>query len=215
MACLLEYSRAILPHYNIEMQTRIQWTGFGSTSTLSIPVRMSEEDYSALGSFIHKSLPADLRVDPYASSVVPRTGLEKSSFSIRKYVEENRQRETQDNEMEEASTEDTGVEETPDIPREGSEGTPVILEEVEDPDSNSTHIEAASSSFGNFMFDIYQSASFSSPAQLTSQRNRFQYIQEYYRRMIQLLESSRKQVPASDEAINSLVIVVALLGAFR
>ena len=56
---------------------------------------MSEKDYSALGSFIHKSLPTDLRVDPYASSVVPRTGLEKSSFSIRKYVEENRQMETQ------------------------------------------------------------------------------------------------------------------------
>ena len=167
---------------------------------------MSEKDYSALGSFIHKSLPTDLRVDPYASSVVPRTGLEKSSFSIRKYVEENRQMETQDNEVDGAS-----VEKTVGTPQEAGEGTPVILEEVEDPDANATHIEAASSNFGNFMFDIYQSASFSSPAQVTSQRNRFQYIQEYYRRMIQLLESSKKQVPASDEAINSLVIVFVML----
>mgnify|MGYP004519660231 FL=1 len=172
---------------------------------------MSEKDYSALGSFIHKSLPTDLRVDPYASSVVPRTGLEKSSFSIRKYVEENRQMETQDNEVDGASVENTEMEETVGTPQEAGEGTPVILEEVEDPDANTTHIEAASSNFGNFMFDIYQSASFSSPAQVTSQRNRFQYIQEYYRRMIQLLESSKKQVPASDEAINSLVIVFVML----
>lgn len=172
---------------------------------------MSEKDYSALGSFIHKSLPTDLRVDPYASSVVPRTGLEKSSFSIRKYVEENRQMETQDNEVDGASVENTEMEETFGTPQGAGEGTPVILEEVEDPDANATHIEAASSNFGNFMFDIYQSASFSSPAQVTSQRNRFQYIQEYYRRMIQLLESSKKQVPASDEAINSLVIVFVML----
>ena len=169
-------------------------------------MRMSEE-HSALGCFIHKSLPSDLRVDPYASAVVPRTGLEKPSFSIRKYVEENRQREMQDIEVDQASTESEETEETPEVPREVNEGTPVILEEVEDPDAGTTQIEAASSSFGNFMFDIYQSASFSSPVQLTSQRNRFQYIQEYYRRMIQLLESSKKQVPASDEAINSLVIV--------
>lgn len=172
---------------------------------------MSEEDYSALGNFIHKSLPADLRVDPYASSVIPRTGLEKSSFSIRKYVEENGKRETQNNEVDEASVANTEMNEAAEVPQEAGEGTPFILEEVEDPDA--THIEATSSNFGNFMFDIYQSASFSSPVQVSSQRNRFQYIQEYYRRMIQLLESSKKQVPASDEAINSLVIVIFYFGA--
>ena len=87
--------------------------------------------------------------------MVPRTGLEKSSFSIRKYVEENRQMETQDNEVDGASVENTEMEETVGTSQGAGEGTPVILEEVEDPDANATHIEAASSNFGNFMFDIY------------------------------------------------------------
>lgn len=82
--------------------------------------------------------------------------------------------------------------------------------EMEDPSLSlhvNTPVRRALNSFGNFIFDIYQSSAYYLPSQYSPSRNRFQYMSEYYRRMVHLIEESNKQEAASEETIEHLCVV--------
>lgn len=167
-----------------------------------------EGESSLFGRFIHDSIPDSLRVNPFAVEVTPCVEIQKQSFSIREY--------TQNNELNVDSVESDceAVDETldentvPVSPHESPESGYAVLEEVEEDDLTSQQLSSSTRTFSSFMFDVYQSASFYVPNIVVQQRSRLQYVQEYYRRMITLLESSKKQIPASEEALSSLVIVI-------
>ena len=168
-----------------------------------------EGESSIFGRFIHETIPESLRVDPFAVEVTPRMEMQKPSFSIREFsrnYELNVVAEENDcEEVDESLNENS----TPLSTHTGPEPANMDLVEVEDEElgSSSQQMSSSARSFSTFMFDVYQSASFSVPDVAVQQRSRLQYIQEYYRRMIHLLESSKKQIPASEEALSSLVIV--------
>lgn len=82
--------------------------------------------------------------------------------------------------------------------------------EIEDPSISlhvNTPVRHALNTFGNYIFDIYQSSAYYLPSQYSPSRNRFQYMTEYYRRMVHLIEESSKQEAASEETIEHLCVV--------
>ena len=82
--------------------------------------------------------------------------------------------------------------------------------EIEDPSISlhvNTPVQHALNTFGNYIFDIYQSSAYYLPSQYSPSRNRFQYMTEYYRRMVHLIEESSKQEAASEETIEHLCVV--------
>lgn len=174
-------------------------------------IRMSTEGESSIfGRFIHETIPESLRVDPYAMEVTPRMELQKPSFSIREFTRNCELNPTIEESESEEAVETQDPNSVPLTPHEEVDPANTDLVEVDDEElgTSSREMNSSARSFSTFMFDIYQSASFSVPNPVVQQRSRLQYIQEYYRRMIHLLESSKKQIPASEETLSSLVIVV-------
>ncbi|KAK8832557.1 hypothetical protein WA577_004818 [Blastocystis sp. JDR] len=100
----------------------------------------------------------------------------------------------------------TAVREETAEPNEGGEEeliTPV------DEENEAHHVERnVIHSFGNFIYDIYEASSYGQPLTHNPPLNRLQYMQEYYRRMVQLLEASQRMEPASEETIRNLCINV-------
>lgn len=177
---------------------------------------MSEEGQtSSFGSYIHNSIPEGFHVNPYQCEVKPCMQLQNSSFSFQDY---RRNAERGNNDEQEQEQEEDGYNQNdhPELQNAVIEEQPTNLNEdivevddtVEEEDLNpNTPVHNALNSFGSFIFDIYQSSSYYIPTNHSRIRTRFQYMNEYYRRMIQLIESSTKQEAASEETIKNLCVV--------
>ena len=179
----------------------------------------SEQVESGLGSFIHSIIPDQFHVDPYRSEVTPNASLQRAPRSFHDYKDMFRAQEVAPEQEENAApqvgaevNENNGPDRNEAEVNEnnepgGNEAEEVITpvdEEGEAPSLERNVIH----SFGNFIYDIYQSSSYGQPYSHNLQLNRMQYMQEYYRRMIQLLESSQRMEPATEETLRSLCIVV-------
>lgn len=197
------------------------WPGFcrpAGVELLRLYAMSTENETTAFGTFIHNMIPEDLRVDPFASEVRPHPVLDKSSFSLKEYLRNNSFRGdregNQDEQDNQEGEENDDVLERPRIvsPLQAEEtvdnSQAAIIEEVDDVASTprSVTVNSPIANFGSFMYDIYQSASFAPPMQRSNQ-NRMQYVYDYYRRMVNLLQSTQKPVPASEEVLSSLLIV--------
>ena len=181
---------------------------------------MSEESLqSPFGSYIHSSFPKGLRCNPYQSEVTPNSQLQNSSFSFQEFrrnsellnasvsegngtVDENASIEDnhEDNEVYEAQGHS---------PIEDIIEVDDLVDERHEIQVN-TPVHNALNSFGNFIFDIYQSSAYYMPTNHSPLRNRFQYMNEYYRRMVQLIQSSTKQEAASEDTIKKLCVVPSI-----
>lgn len=168
----------------------------------------SEQTESGFGSFIHNILPEQLHVDPYRSEVVPSGSLERMASSGRDFKNLFSSPESTPVQEEANSPSPTAVREETAEPNEGVEEeliTPV------DEENEAHHVERnVTHSFGNFIYDIYEASSYGQPLTHNPPLNRLQYMQEYYRRMVQLLEASQRMEPASEETIRNLCIAGSL-----
>lgn len=177
---------------------------------------MSEEGQtSSFGLYIHNSIPEGFHVNPYQHEVKPCMQLQNSSFSFQDYKrnterrddeeEEDHQNEDGNDQIDQTELQNTVVEEQPtNLNEDIVEVDDNVEEEYLNPN---TPVHNALNSFGSFIFDIYQSSAYYIPTNHSRIRTRFQYMNEYYRRMIQLIESSTKQEAASEETIQNLCVV--------
>ena len=166
----------------------------------------SEQVESGLGSFVHSILPDQFHVDPYRSEVTPRSSLERTPLSFHDYKEMFRTQEVAPGQEENAAP-PVEAEANENNEPGGNDAEEVITPVDEEGEAASVERNVIHS-FGNFIYDIYQSSSYGQPYSPTPQLNRMQYMQEYYRRMIQLLESSQRMEPATEETLRNLCIVV-------
>ena len=182
-----------------------------------------ENESTSFGKLIHGIIPDDLRVNPYISEIQPHPSLERSSFSLREYLKNSSSQSIGGEVVDEVEEREEGIADVEKEEAEEQECRPLplqteeqqnsvqdsVIEEVEDDDQGNI-IEVVSSpisGFGSFMYDIYQSAAYA-PLPRRDSQSRVQYVYDYYRRMINLIQSAQKPVPASKEALSSLLIVI-------
>lgn len=182
-----------------------------------------ENELTSFGKFIHGIIPDELRVNPYNSEIQPHPSLERSSFSLREYLRNNSSQSIGGEVVDEGEEGEEGIAEVveEEVEEQERQSIPLpieeqhnsvqdsVIEEVED-DEQGNIVEVVSnpiSGFGSFMYDIYQSAAYA-PLPRRDSQSRVQYVYDYYRRMINLIQSAQKPVPASEEALSSLLIVI-------
>ena len=185
---------------------------------------MSEENEStSFGKFIHGIIPDELRVNPFSSEIQPHPSLERSSFSLREFLKNNSSQNIEGEVVDEVEEREEEVEEVVEEEADEQKHLPtslqmeeqqnsiqdLVIEEVGDDDQENV-METTSSpitGFGSFMYEIYQSAAYA-PLPRRDNQSRVQYVYDYYRRMINLIQSAQTPVPASEEALSSLLIVI-------
>lgn len=173
----------------------------------------SEQTESGFGSFVHALIPEQLHVDPCRSEVVPNRSLERMSSSSRDFKHLFSSPETIPVQEEGDSPSPAVVQEEADEGEE--EGEEEVITPVDEEGANQHAEQNAIHTFGNFIYDIYEASSYGQPLTRNPPLNRLQYMQEYYRRMVQLLEAAQRMEPASEETIQNLCIVSLFFSSYK